>query len=59
MDKKEKISKVMSKKRKDDNKIGHWSERENIKYYSFIKKYIKKFTKKQYRREYKVFKTMS
>ena len=41
------------------SKTGHWSDKENIKYYAFLKKYRDKFEEKQSRRQWKVFKTLA
>jgi RecA-family ATPase len=42
-----------------NNKTGHWSEKENAKYFAFLKKFKEKFSEKESRRQWKVFKTLS
>ena len=40
-------------------KTGHWSDKENTKYYAFLKQFPDKFSQKGLRREWKVFKALS
>ena len=39
-------------------KTGQWSEKENIRYYAFVKRFREKFEAKE-RREWKIFKTLA
>lgn len=41
------------------NKSGHWTEKENSKYYAFVRKFEDKFSEKESRRQWKVFKALA
>lgn len=53
------IKKLKPKNNSYYHKIGHWSEKENIKYYAFLKRFQGMFDEREMRREWKVFKALS